>query len=221
MFFPVVSARRRNQDRSRETRGALLSAARLLFEERGYAGTTLEQVVSRAGVTRGALYHHFENKRDLFRAVLVEVQQELADHVDRAAEKHEDAWEAFVAGWLSFLDITPRAGIRRVLMLEGPAVLGYSEWREIDDRFFLDTVAKALENLMRRDVIAHQPVAPLARVLLTISNALGTLLAEAGDHAGSRDVMAIWAQLLGSLRAHDSRSSPQTSAQRRTARKER
>lgn len=173
-----------------------------MFEAKGYEATTLHEVAAAAGVTKGALYHHFANKRQLFKAVVEDIQQELADHVARTAEKHEDRWEAFVAGWLSFLEITPRPGIRRVLMLEGPAVLGYREWQEIDDRYFLGPVTRALESLMRHDVIPEQPVDPLARTLLTISNALGTLIVESEDPRATRaEVIPVWAQLLGAVRS--------------------
>ena len=197
----MARARRSNAERSRETRGALVSAARRAFEERGFAGASADDIARRAGLTRGAMYHHFRDKRELYGAVIEEIQQELAEHVDRTAEKEADPWEAFVAGWLSFLEVATRPGIR-LLMLEGPAVIGYEEWRAIDDRHFLPPVVDALDYLMRRGVVATQPVEPLARVLLTISNALGTLVVQHQDpEAAKAEVAPVWAHLLSSLRA--------------------
>jgi len=194
--------RRSNEERSRTTQDKLISAARRLFEDHGYAAAPIDEIARQAGVTRGALYHHFNGKQGLFRAVIEDIQDELADHVDRNADKHDDPWDAFVAGWISFLEQSPTAGIGRVLMLEGPAVLGYADWQAIDDAHFKDTVTRAVEYLIGRGTIPAQPVEPLVRVLLAISNALGALIAGSDNPEPTRTAVArVWAQLLGGLRA--------------------
>ena len=192
--------RRSNQERSRTTQDKLVAAARRLFEQHGYANTAIDDIARAAGVTRGAIYHHFGGKQPLFRAVIEDIQDQLADHVDRNAEKYEDPWDAFVAGWISFLEQSPTADVGRVLMLEGPVVLGYRDWQSIDDEHFHDTVTRAVGHLMDRGTIATQPIEPLVRVLLAISNALGTLIAAADDPESTRAAVApVWAQLLGGL----------------------
>ena len=196
-----MAQRQSNEERSRATREKLVSAARRMFEARGYSEVAIDDIARAAGVTRGAIYHHFGGKQQLFKAVIEDIQDELADHVDRNAEKHDDPWDAFVAGWISFLEAAPTAGIGRVLMLEGPAVIGHRDWQAIDDSHFHQTVSVAVEYFMSEGVLPNQPVEPVVRVLLAISNALGTLIASADDPETTRRAVApVWAQLLNGLR---------------------
>ncbi len=111
--------RRTNDERAKATRAALITAARRLFEQRGYSATATEDVVRAASVTRGALYHHFGDKRDLLRAVVIEIQEELLDRVIAAAAAATSPWAMFVAGWLAVLDIADRPEAR-VLMVDAP-----------------------------------------------------------------------------------------------------
>lgn len=202
--------RRSNQERSAHTRHVLVSAARQLFEERGYAATAISDVVSLAGVTRGALYHHFPTKQALFDAVIVDIQDELAADVDRASNKAEDPWDRFVAGWLIAVENAPSPGIRR-LMLEAPAVLGHQRWTQIDDEHFQPGVAAALAHLADRGLLDVQPTPTIARVLLSISNALMTLVAQSEDaHTARHEVTALWERFLRSLAA----APPATTAER-------
>jgi AcrR family transcriptional regulator len=200
-----MAQRRTNEERSRVTRDRLVVAARRLFDERGYADTAIDDIAEAAGVTRGAVYHHFGGKKQLFRAVIEEIQDELADHVDRNADKYGDPWDAFVGGWLSALDQMPTGGLGRLLMLEGPAVLGYQDWQSIDDAHFHDTVALAVVHLMNEGIVAPQPVEPVTRVLLTVSNALATLISSSDEPEEVRAAVApVWAQLIDGLRARES-----------------
>jgi AcrR family transcriptional regulator len=194
-----MTERRTNEERSRQTRAVLVQAARRLFEVKGFAGTSIEEVVREAGVTRGALYHHFPTKLALFDAVIVQTQADLAELVDQAGAAATDPWDRFVAGWLAFIEVAPEAGIRR-LMLEAPTVLGQRRWQEIDDEHALGIVAHGLEWLDERGLLAVEATPMLARVLLTVSNALGTLVAQADDPLVARaEVSPIWERLLRSL----------------------
>lgn len=193
--------RQSNEERSRATQDKLITAARELFDQHGYADTAIDDIARAAGVTRGALYHHFGGKQQLFRAVIEEIQDELAEHVDRTAGKYEDPWDAFISGWLSALEQIPTGGMGRILMLEGPTVLGYQDWQAIDDAHFRDAVTAAVEYFMQEGTITTQPVEPVARVLLTISNALGTLISTSDDPNETREAIApVWAQLINGLR---------------------
>lgn len=197
----LTEQRRSNEERSRLTQDKLLSAARRLFDERGYAGTAIDDIAQAAGVTRGAVYHHFGGKERLFRAVIEEIQDELADHFDRNADKYDDPWDAFVGGWLSALDEIPTGGTGRLLMLEGPAVLGYHDWQSIDDAHYQDTVTLAIDYFMSEGIITPQPIEPVVRVLLTVSNALLTLISTSDDPEATRSAIApVWTQLLNGLR---------------------
>ena len=179
-------------ERTAATRKALLAAARHLFEEKGYAGTSTADIVRHANVTRGALYHHFVDKQDLLRAVVIELQEELLDRVMAAALAEPEPWDLWIAGWLAFLDIADHPMVR-VLMVDAPAVMGLDAWREIDDRYCLSAVIAGLRDLIDHGVITDQPVEPLARVLLTAGNALATHIAGSADPAAERAALIpVW-----------------------------
>jgi AcrR family transcriptional regulator len=196
-----VGPRRSNADRSKATREALVSAARRLFEQRGYAGTSTADIVREAAVTRGALYHHFVDKEDLLRAVVIEIQEEILDRViEQALAKEPDAWAVWTAGWTAFLGIADQPGVR-VLMVDAPAVLGLEAWREIDDVYCLNAVIAGLRDLIHHEVIPDQPIESLARVLLTGGNALATHIAGSADPAAERDrLVPVWLDQLEWIR---------------------
>lgn len=190
-----------NAARSAATRAALVSAARRLFEDRGYAGTATADIVGSAGVTRGALYHHFVDKEDLLRAVVIDIQEELIERVIAAAlAKEPNAWEVFTAGWVAFLGVADQPGVR-VLMVDAPAVMGLEAWREIDDVYCLNAVIAGLRDLIEHGVMSEQPVEPLARVLLTGGNALATHIAGSADPAAEQDrLIPVWLRQLEWIR---------------------
>jgi AcrR family transcriptional regulator len=148
------------------TRESLLHAAHELFAQRGYADVGTEEIVARAGVTRGALYHHFADKRDLFRAVHEELERELVADIGAQIGAIEDPWELVVTGVGAFLDRCTDPAVMRIALLDAPAVLGWAEWREIDARYGLGLVSFGLQNAMDREVFAAQAVRPLAHLLM-------------------------------------------------------
>lgn len=169
---------RLQQERAEETRLRLLRAARELFTEHGYAHTSTEQLVERAGVTRGALYHHFENKLAIFDAVLIQLEQEFVSAVSRIASPDAPAWRNLVEGCHAFLDSCMRPDVQRVALIDGPAVLGLERWRAIEDEYALALVLRGVTGSMRDGVIARQPPEPLARMLLAAINEAGLIIAE-------------------------------------------
>ena len=176
--------------RSETTRGKLIEAARELFAERGYADVGTEEIVRRAEVTRGALYHHFEDKRDLFRAVHEAIEASLAEEIGARiaaeAEAGTDAREILAIGARAFLDACERPEIARIALVESPAVLGWVEWREIDERYGLGLVTAALELGMDAGVMRSRPVKPLAHLLLGAMGEAGMVIANAADPAAAR-----------------------------------
>lgn len=195
----MPTPRRTNEERTRTTRRALLFAARQRFEADGFSATSLDDIADVAGVTKGALYHHFPTKRALYDAVIVDIQDELTAHVDKSAKKAETAWDKFVAGWLAFIEVAPEPGIQR-LMLEAPAILGYQRWQEIDDDHNLPAIASSLEHLQAKGELRFEATPELARLLLAISNALGTLVSQDEHPASARAAVApIWEHMLRSL----------------------
>ena len=171
------------------TRAALVAAARSLFAERGYAGVGTEEIVAHAGVTRGALYHHFANKEDLMRAVLHDLSRELAEASAAAALKETDQWRQILAAVNAFLDACIDPAVQRILMTDAPSVLGWDEWREIDTQYGLGLVKASLENAMETGLIERQPVDPLAHLLVGALDEAAMYIARAADPSAARREM--------------------------------
>ena len=182
------------------TRSRLLAVGRELFAERGFAGTATEEVVARSGVTRGALYHHFRDKRDLFRAVFAEVGEEVHQRVNAAAMASGEPWEGLLAGCEAYLDAGADPAVQRIALLDGPSVLGWDEWREIGSQHLFGLLTMGLHWAMAAGQVPHQPVAPLAHVLLGALNEGALYVARAPDREAARDeVSAVVARFLGGL----------------------
>jgi AcrR family transcriptional regulator len=172
--------------RGEPTRAELLRVARALFAERGYAGVGTEEIVARANVTRGALYHHFADKKDLFRAVHEQLEEELVASIGEQIAGIEDPWELIVSGVRAFLDASTDPALRRIALIDAPAVLGWEEWREIDARYGLGLVTFALRNAMDRGVFREQEVTPLAHLLIGAMTEAAMMVANASDPAAAR-----------------------------------
>jgi AcrR family transcriptional regulator len=175
------------EERAEATRATLMRAARELFAERGYGAVGTEEIVARAGVTRGALYHHFRDKQDLFRAVHVEMERELMEAIGERMGMESDPWELLVSGLRAFLDACTDPALMRISLLDAPAVLGWAEWREIDERHGLGLVSFGLQNAMERGVFAPQPVRPLAHLLMGAMAEAAMVIANAADPAAARN----------------------------------
>jgi AcrR family transcriptional regulator len=195
------SSRPRTKAEQREaTTRALVLEARKQFASRGYASVSLAEIVEAAGVTKGALYHHFSGKEHLFRAVLREVQQEVAGRIANAATE-EDAWSQLVAGCEMFLRASTEPGIQQIMLIDAPAVLGWGAWREIDASTSMQQLEHVLTELIHEGVIEQQPVTPLAHLLSGAMNEAALWLAQSDDR--ERDLsqtMKVLNQMLCSLR---------------------
>ncbi|MER7520510.1 TetR/AcrR family transcriptional regulator [Streptomyces sp. NPDC126499] len=187
--------------RREETRQALVRESRRLFSGSGYAAVGLAEIVQAAGVTKGALYHHFTGKMDLFRAVLEEMQQEVGRRVAAAADAHDDPWTQLIAGCQEFLAATTDPDIQRVMLVDGPAVLGWSQWRAMDEAASARHLADALSSLIDARIIAPQPVAPLVHLLSGAMNEAALWLATSSDPEDLDHTKAALTQLLQALRA--------------------
>ena len=179
-------------EQAEATRAALLEAARALFAQRGYAAVGTEEIVRRARVTRGALYHHFRGKEDLFRAVVEDVERELTERIAAEALPIEavDPWAALRGGARAFLAASAEPEVQRIIMLDAPAVLGWEAWREIGERYGLGLVEGVLEAAMEAGALARQPARPLAHVLMGALDEAAMYVARADDVAGAREEMA-------------------------------
>lgn len=194
--------------RSEQTRTALLAAARELFAERGYAGVSTEEIVQRAGVTRGALYHHFDGKEDVLRAVLHELNRELAEKSAAAALTETDQWRQILAAVDAFLDACTEPAVQQIMMLDSPSVLGWEEWREIDNQYGLGLVRASLEAAMETGLIERQPVEPLAHLIVGALDEAAMYIARAPDaELARRDMGASVVRMLEGLRTDGGDSS--------------
>lgn len=178
-----MSAERRQEARSEATRARLVRAARELFAANGYADVGTERIVERAGVTRGALYHHFADKQDLFRAVVEVLEGELMERITAALAEAgtDDPIEVMKVAVGAFLDLVLEPGRARITLLDAPAVLGWAEWREIDARHGLGLAAAALEAAMVAGRVERRPVEPLAGIFLAALGEAGIRVASAED----------------------------------------
>ncbi|GLW07200.1 TetR family transcriptional regulator [Microtetraspora sp. NBRC 13810] len=190
-----VKARRRL-----ETRRRLLTEARRLFARHGYAAVSLAEIVGAAEVTKGALYHNFAGKAELFHVIVEEVQQEVADRVVAAAGADEDPWEQLLAGCRAFLAVSRDPDVQRIMLIDGPAVLGWSEWRAMDEASSARHLTEALTALIEDGTIAGQPVEPLAHLLSGAMNEAALWLARSTGPDDLPAVTAALTRMLESLR---------------------
>jgi AcrR family transcriptional regulator len=170
-------------ERTEATRGALVAAARGLFGARGYAAVGTEEIVAAAGVTRGALYHHFRDKRDLFRAALVATEQAFLAQVGEAITGIERPGEQLAAALDATLDACTDPKLARISFLDGPAVLGFEDWHAVIEESSLGLLVLMLENAMAAGELRRTPAGPLAQLLLGALNEAGTAIASGGDRA--------------------------------------
>jgi AcrR family transcriptional regulator len=178
-----MNVKRTQAERSEVTREALIEAARPLFAARGYAAVGTEEIVRAAGVTRGALYHHFGGKRDLFEAVYERIEVELAQRIASGAlaAGATAPLEAMRAGAEMFLRAATEPEAQRIVLLDGPSVLGWDRWREIAAEHGLGLIEATLQAAIEAGAIAEQPVRPLAHVLMGALDEAAMLVARAED----------------------------------------
>lgn len=172
--------------RGKATRAAVVHAARELFAARGYAAVGTNEVVERAGVTRGAMYHHFEDKRALFRAVYEELEREVAEQIVAAVAEEPCADRHLEVGIEAFLDACMEPATRRISLLEAPSVLGYEEWRSIGAAYSFGLLRAALETAMDAGRMERQPVDTLAHLLVGALAEGALVLARSEDLAATR-----------------------------------
>ena len=171
-------------DRRTATRAAIVQAARLLFGGQGFTATTIDQIAAGANVAKGAVYHHFATKEAIFEAIFDAVSGELAAQVAAIAATEPDTLAALAAGTRAYFSACAKGATAQIILKDGPAVLGWARWREIDARHFAGMIPRALGKAMQDGLIAPQPVEPLARLLL------GAITEAAAACAARPDVVA-------------------------------
>jgi AcrR family transcriptional regulator len=167
------------------TRDELLRAARHLFGEQGYAATSMEEIVAAAGVTKGAAYHHFSGKTDLFRAVFEQVKYEISNRVS-AVFMERDAWTALVGGCQATLDAQLDPEVRRIVLHDARSVLDVDAVRQVETRYGAVGLRGALRKAVHAKVIEPQPLRPLALLLTGALSEACFYVADAADPAEAR-----------------------------------
>ena len=175
-------------ERLAATRAALLKAARTIFAEQGYAAAATEEIVRRAKVTRGALYHHFEDKRSLFDAVASEVAREIAEKID-AMTPMDDPLKALIVGTGAFLDACLDPAVRRIYLIDAPAVLGWHRWREIDAPHGVRSLREGVSAMLAERPDDALAVEPTTFLLAGAFNEAALWIAEAKDEKAARRAM--------------------------------
>lgn len=188
---------RSNEDRTAATRTALLDAARALFIDKGYADTGTPEIVARARVTRGALYHHFADKADLLRAVITREAQAVAETIEGGTSMQDSALDALLNGADAYFEAMRVPGRARLLLLEGPVVLGLEEMARIDRQTGGQTLLEGLAHAQAAGALGDVPLAPLAALLSAAFDRAALAIAE-GEAAEPYRV-AIRALLTGLL----------------------
>jgi len=188
--------------RSAVTRAALVKAGRDLFARRGFAGVGTETIVRAAGVTRGALYHQFADKTELFAAVYEAIEEDLARRLGEqiATAGTTDPIEVMTLGANAWLDACTEPEVQQIVLLDGPAVLGWQRWREIGMRYGLGLVESLLAHAIEVGRIPQQPVSALAHVLMGALDEAALYVARAEDQGrGSNEMREVITRLIASL----------------------
>jgi AcrR family transcriptional regulator len=188
---------------SATTRRVIVDAARQTFAQSGYHGTSIDDVARAAGLTKGAAYHHFADKRALLEAAILRVQEDVLARVEAAARRRRDTWGRLRAAVSEMLDAASSQDVRVLLFTEGPSVLGLKRWRELDSGGHVAVISRFLTQAIASGDVEPQPVIPTARLLRALITESALAIATSEDPAKERrDVeRALWT-LLGSLRRH-------------------
>lgn len=186
----MQGTRRTNKDRTEATRAALIAAARRLFLEKGYADTGTPEIVAAANVTRGALYHHFADKQALFRAVVEHEAALVAADIERAAPDDLPAREALIRGGDAYLSAMTLDGRTRLLLIEGPAVLGRAGMDEIDGRHANRSLRAGIVFAVRAgDLPQHLPVDATTQLLSAAFDRAALSIAAGAQAADYRQAL--------------------------------
>jgi AcrR family transcriptional regulator len=188
----------RQASRSASTRAKLIRAARRLFARKGYAAVGTEEIVRRAGVTRGALYHQFADKQDLFLAVYEQVEQELTERVAATLGEVSSPFAALRAGIRVFLDACRTPEVQRIVLTDGPAVLGWELWREVAERNGLGLIEAVVGAAVEAGEIAELSQPALAHLLMGALDEAALLVVR--EPESSEAVAATLERLLDGLR---------------------
>lgn len=197
----ATGLRPRRQDYSSSTRRALVDSATRLFTERGYAGTSLDEVVASARVTKGALYHHYAGKLGLFENVVERAQRGATKKIDRALRRERDPWVRAEIGLRTFLEICQEPTYRRIVMQEAPVALGPERWQEVERASTFGLVDKIVQDLMTDMDFDPALVETFAIIFYGAMRTSGVYVADSDDaEQASANVELVIGSILAGLR---------------------
>lgn len=194
---------KRTAEQAEETRAALIRAGMLLFGTCGYAQTSLTAISTEAGTTKGALFHHFQNKEELFRAVWTEAQFEMdaqARAAANGARSAADPYASFLAGCRTYLEWVDRAGFQQIVLIDGPSVLGAAGWYEQDNALGHQNVLSGVAFLSKKGLIAEHRIKPLTLLLQNALNGAGFALSRQAEGMTAETLMESFEILLRNAR---------------------
>ncbi len=191
----------RRQEYSASTRRALVDVATELFSEQGYAGTSLDEIVAGARVTKGALYHHFSGKQALFESVFEQIEESAASQIHTAVRESEDPWAKALGGLRAFLDVLQEPAYRRIVIADGPAVLGYERYREQEERTTFGIVQEIVSSVLDSYDLEPSMIETFSRVFFGAMSASGSAVSSADDpRKAGAEVEAAIGYILAGLR---------------------
>lgn len=199
---------RKTKAETNETIRKLIHVARIHFTEHGYANAALESIVHEANVTRGAVYHHFRSKKELFRIVLEAVQEEVAERVEQEASTGEDVWQQLYLGCRAFVMAAVEPQNKRIMLIDGPAILGWDVWRTMDEKHSMRLLREQLEIMQQQGYIKEVPLDALTHFISGALNETTLWLAhESARPTASEDTMKVIALFLEGLKQQAERIS--------------
>lgn len=178
-----ISTSKTKQQQSQETIGVLLTVAMEEFSQYGYSGASTERIVKKAQLTRGALYHHFANKKDLFYSVFLMAQREIAKRIEDSARQATEPWEELLLGCYGFLEATSDPALQQIVVRDGPAVLDWESYRLVAEEGDggVTLLAQCLKELSEKKIISAEPIEAMTHLLSGAMDEAAVWVAQADD----------------------------------------
>jgi AcrR family transcriptional regulator len=173
--------KRSKAQQKEDTTKKLKAIALQMFAEQGYAAVAMEDMIKQVGMTRGAIYHHFGSKEGLFRAVLDDIQQEIAERILNESGKTTDLWEQLLKGCYAFLSASLEREIQQIMLIDAPAVLGWNVWRALDEKYSMSLLLELLTEMREQQMIRPLSVDSLTHLLSGAMNEAALWIASAPE----------------------------------------
>ena len=189
-------------EQGKQTRDRLLQLAKAIFAEQGYASLTLDTLINQAGLTKGAFYHHFPSKQALFEAVYILCEEEVGRRIMEASSANKDPWNQLLSGCDAYVEACADPGLQRILRLDGPSVLGWERWSEIDAEYGSGKLESFLQQLNEAGIIKVSSAKATAHLLSGAMNEATFWIAEAKDSKSAiHDSRQVLHKLLEGIKA--------------------